>query len=167
MASASYRCWVGLFGFRAKSSPRQARRCAPRWSPPRPAANCCPLGRSDVESTMPIARGSLLCFRVGIVPGSAHIIASFLSYAVEKRVSKTPGGVRARERWRALGGPEAANNATSAGAFVPMLALASASGPVGPAVLIGRLPDSSRGRRDLCSSTRGGGVPSLRCMSAT
>ncbi|HET7155488.1 MAG TPA: tripartite tricarboxylate transporter permease, partial [Hyphomicrobiaceae bacterium] len=43
------------------------------------------------QSAMPIARGSVLGFLVGIVPGSAHIIASFLSYAVEKRVSKTPG----------------------------------------------------------------------------
>src|SRR5262250_891243 len=42
------------------------------------------------QSALPIARGSVLGFLVGIVPGSAHIIASFLSYAVEKRVSKTP-----------------------------------------------------------------------------
>src|SRR5262249_59271914 len=42
------------------------------------------------QSAMPIARGSLLGFLVGIVPGSAHIISSFLSYALDKRVSKTP-----------------------------------------------------------------------------
>jgi putative tricarboxylic transport membrane protein len=61
---------------------------------------------------MPIARGSVLGFLVGIVPGSAHIIASFLSYAVEKRASRTPeafGGrqlgdlLQPADRGRALG----------------------------------------------------------------
>src|SRR4029453_545093 len=42
------------------------------------------------QAAMPIARGSVLGFFVGIVPGSAHIISSFLSYALEKRISKTP-----------------------------------------------------------------------------
>src|SRR5262245_64941728 len=37
------------------------------------------------ESAMPIARGSLLGFLIGLTPGSAHIISSFLSYAVERR----------------------------------------------------------------------------------
>src|SRR5205809_4976146 len=39
------------------------------------------------ESAWPIARGSVLGFLIGILPGSAHIIASFVSYAVEQRVS--------------------------------------------------------------------------------
>src|SRR5512134_1740791 len=42
------------------------------------------------RSAMPIARGSLLGFLIGIIPGSAHIISSFLSYAVERRLSKHP-----------------------------------------------------------------------------
>ena len=42
------------------------------------------------QSAMPIARGTVLGFIVGIVPGSAHIISSFLSYALEKRISKHP-----------------------------------------------------------------------------
>src|SRR5690349_23542929 len=37
------------------------------------------------EAAMPIARGSLLGFIVGIIPGSAHVISSFLSYALEKK----------------------------------------------------------------------------------
>ncbi|HET9024037.1 MAG TPA: tripartite tricarboxylate transporter permease, partial [Burkholderiaceae bacterium] len=40
------------------------------------------------RSVMPIARGSVLGFLIGIIPGSAHIISSFLSYAVERRVSR-------------------------------------------------------------------------------
>ncbi len=89
------------------------------------------------QSAMPIARGSLLGFLIGIVPGSAHIISSFLSYALEKRLSKTPedfgnGAVAG------VAGPESANNAASTGAFVPMLALGLPTGPV-TAVLMAAL----------------------------
>jgi putative tricarboxylic transport membrane protein len=96
-----------------------------------------PTGTEWRESAMPIARGSLLGFLIGIVPGSAHIISSFLSYALEKRLSKTPeefgnGAVAG------VAGPESANNAASTGAFVPMLALGLPTGPV-TAVLMAAL----------------------------
>jgi putative tricarboxylic transport membrane protein len=86
------------------------------------------------ESVMPIARGTVLGFLVGIIPGSAHIISSFVSYALEKRLSRHP------ERFghgavAGVAGPESANNSATSGAFVPMLALGVPSGPV-PAVLI-------------------------------
>ena len=42
------------------------------------------------QSAMPITRGTVLGFLIGIVPGSAHIISSFLSYAIEKRIAKHP-----------------------------------------------------------------------------
>jgi putative tricarboxylic transport membrane protein len=89
------------------------------------------------EAAMPIARGSVLGFLVGLAPGSAHIISSFLSYAVEKRLSKHPeqfghGAVAG------VAGPESANNAASTGAFVPMLALGLPTGPV-TAVLMAAL----------------------------
>ena len=66
------------------------------------------------QSVRPIARGSVLGFLVGIVPGSAHIIASFLSYAVEKRVSKTPEEF-GKGAVAGVAGPESANNAASTG----------------------------------------------------
>jgi len=89
------------------------------------------------QYAMPIARGSVLGFLIGIIPGSAHIISSFLSYAVEKKVSRHPeefghGAVAG------VAGPESANNAASTGAFVPMLALGIPTGPV-TAVLIAAL----------------------------
>ena len=56
------------------------------------------------QATMPIARGSVLGFLVGIVPGSAHIISSFLSYALEKRISQARPRSSARARWRASPG---------------------------------------------------------------
>jgi putative tricarboxylic transport membrane protein len=89
------------------------------------------------QSAAPIARGSLLGFVVGIIPGSAHIISSFMSYALEKRVSKTPEEF-GRGAVAGVAGPESANNAASTGAFVPMLALGIPTGPV-TAVLIAAL----------------------------
>jgi putative tricarboxylic transport membrane protein len=86
------------------------------------------------ESAGPTARGTVLGFLIGILPGSAHIISSFVSYAVEKRLSAHP------ERFgqgavAGVAGPESANNAATSGAFVPMLALGVPSGPI-PAVML-------------------------------
>jgi putative tricarboxylic transport membrane protein len=86
------------------------------------------------DSLWPIGRGTVLGFLIGIIPGSAHIISSFVSYAVERRLSKHP------ERFghgaiEGVAGPESANNSATSGAFVPMLALGVPSGPI-PAVMI-------------------------------
>lgn len=73
-------------------------------------------------SAGPIARGSLLGFFLGILPGGGGVIASFTTYAIEKRLSKHPEqfGQGAIE---GLAGPESANNAATGGAFVPLLTL--------------------------------------------
>jgi putative tricarboxylic transport membrane protein len=89
------------------------------------------------QSVMPIARGSVLGFIIGIVPGSAHIISSFLSYGVEKRLSKHPEQF-GKGAVAGVAGPESANNAASTGSFVPMLALGLPTGPV-TAVLMAAL----------------------------
>jgi putative tricarboxylic transport membrane protein len=69
-----------------------------------------------------IIRGTLLGFPLGILPGGGAIIASFISYSLEKRISKNP------ERFghgaiEGVAGPETANNAASGGSFIPLLAL--------------------------------------------
>jgi putative tricarboxylic transport membrane protein len=89
------------------------------------------------DSVMPIGRGTVLGFLIGIIPGSAHIISSFVSYAVERRLSRHPeefghGAVAG------VAGPESANNSATSGAFVPMLALGVPSGPI-PAVMLAAL----------------------------
>ena len=89
------------------------------------------------QSVMPIARGSVLGFLIGIIPGSAHIISSFMSYALERRVSRHPEEF-GKGAVAGVAGPESANNAASTGAFVPMLALGIPTGPV-TAVLIAAL----------------------------
>jgi len=80
-------------------------------------------------SVGPIARGSVLGFLIGIIPGSAHIISSFVSYGVERRISRHPErfGKGAIE---GVAGPESANNAAATGAFVPMMALGIPTSPV-------------------------------------
>src|SRR5206468_6811194 len=96
-----------------------------------------PNRREWRQSAMPIARGSVLGFLIGLTPGSAHIISSFLSYAIERRVSKHPEEF-GKGAVAGVAGPESANNAASTGAFVPMLALGLPTGPI-TAVLIGAL----------------------------
>jgi putative tricarboxylic transport membrane protein len=86
---------------------------------------------------MPIARGSILGFLVGLTPGSAHIISSFLSYGVERRLAKHPEEF-GKGAVAGVAGPESANNAASTGAFVPMLALGLPTGPI-TAVLLAAL----------------------------
>jgi putative tricarboxylic transport membrane protein len=88
-----------------------------------------PSGEEFRLSMGPIARGSLLGFLIGIIPGSAHIISSFVSYGIERRISRHPErfGQGAIE---GVAGPESANNAAATGAFVPMLALGIPTSPV-------------------------------------
>jgi len=81
------------------------------------------------RSLGPIGRGSLLGFLIGVIPGSAHIISSFVSYGLERRISRHPErfGKGAIE---GVAGPESANNAAASGAFVPMLALGIPTSPI-------------------------------------
>jgi putative tricarboxylic transport membrane protein len=74
------------------------------------------------DSKWPIVRGTLIGFFLGVLPGGGAIISSFVSYAVEKRVSKHPEkfGKGAIE---GVAGPESANNAAIGGAFIPFFSL--------------------------------------------
>jgi putative tricarboxylic transport membrane protein len=86
------------------------------------------------ESALPIARGTMLGFLIGIIPGSAHVISTFVSYAIERKLSHHP------ERFgqgavAGVAGPESANNAATSGAFVPMLALGVPGVPVAALLL--------------------------------
>ncbi len=84
--------------------------------------NLLPTREDWQRSTGPIGRGTLLGFFLGIIPGGGAVISSFASYALEKRISKTPErfGKGAIE---GVAGPEAANNAAAGGSFIPLLTL--------------------------------------------
>jgi putative tricarboxylic transport membrane protein len=88
-------------------------------------------------SIFPILRGSLIGFFLGILPGGGAVIASFGAYAVEKRISNHPekfgSGVI-----EGVASPEAANNAASQGAFIPLLTLGIPANVV-MAILLGAL----------------------------
>jgi putative tricarboxylic transport membrane protein len=113
-----------------------------------------PSQRDWGESAGPIGRGTGLGFCLGLLPGGGALIASFASYFLEKRLSRTP------ERFghgaiAGVAGPEAANNAAAQATFVPLMILGIPSNvvlgvilgalmlhgiPTGPALLATR-PD--------------------------
>ena len=126
---------VGLFGI-AEVLATAGQAVPPKVLKPK-LRELLPSGQEWRDSVMPIGRGTVLGFLIGIIPGSAHIISSFVSYAVERRLSRHPeefghGAVAG------VAGPESANNSATSGAFVPMLALGVPSGPI-PAVMLAAL----------------------------
>jgi putative tricarboxylic transport membrane protein len=89
------------------------------------------------DSAAPIARGSILGFFLGILPGGGALISSFVSYAMEKKISRYPEkfGTGVIE---GVAGPETANNAATGGAFIPLLTLGIPANVV-MAMLLGAL----------------------------
>lgn len=78
-------------------------------------------GAEDLWNTrLTMLRSSFVGLIVGILPGAGATIASFLSYAIEKRMSKNPErlGTGVSE---GIVASEAANNAATAGSMVPLL----------------------------------------------
>ncbi|HSB06368.1 MAG TPA: tripartite tricarboxylate transporter permease, partial [Thermodesulfobacteriota bacterium] len=87
------------------------------------------------RSLAPVARGSVLGFLIGLLPGPAATMASFASYGLERRISKHRDefGKGAIE---GVAGPESANNAAAGGAMIPLLSLGLPFTPA-TAVLLG------------------------------
>lgn len=81
-----------------------------------------PRGEEVRRSIFPMLRGTGIGAFFGTLPGTGQTIASFVSYAIEKRVSADPTrfGKGAVE---GVAAPEAANNASAITAFVPTLSL--------------------------------------------
>ncbi len=81
------------------------------------------------RSIMPMIRGTTLGSVLGILPGGGAVLASFATYAMEKKLSKHPEefGKGAIE---GVAGPEAANNAGAQTSFIPMLTLGIPTTPV-------------------------------------
>jgi putative tricarboxylic transport membrane protein len=96
-----------------------------------------PTLKDWADSSWAILRGTFIGFFLGVFPGGGAIIASFVSYTVEKRFSKHPEkfGTGVIE---AVAGPESANNAGSSGAFIPLFTLGIPSNAV-TALLLGGL----------------------------
>ncbi len=79
--------------------------------------------RDEVKrSVYPIGRGTIIGFLIGLLPGPSGPISTFVSYAVEKKLSKTPEkfGTGMVE---GVVAPESANNGAAVSALIPMLTL--------------------------------------------
>ncbi|MBN8963805.1 MAG: tripartite tricarboxylate transporter permease, partial [Rhizobiales bacterium] len=92
--------------------------------------------REDVRRIVgPILRGTGLGAFLGILPGGGAVLSSFVSYMVEKRVSRRPEQF-SKGAIEGVAGPESANNAGAQTSFIPMLTLGIPSNPV-MALMIG------------------------------
>lgn len=96
-----------------------------------------PTGDEMRRSWFPMLRGSVMGSFFGTLPGTGPSIAAFLSYAIEKRLSKTP------ERFgngaiEGIMAPEAANNSADQTAFIPTLSL-GVPGSATMALMLGAL----------------------------
>ncbi|GAA1135155.1 tripartite tricarboxylate transporter permease [Ornithinicoccus hortensis] len=74
------------------------------------------------RSAAPALRGTGLGFLVGVLPGAGATLATFMSYGVEKQVSKHKDEI-GKGAPEGVAGPEAANNAAANASFIPTLAL--------------------------------------------
>ncbi len=89
------------------------------------------------DSAKPIVRASILGGFLGILPGGGPLPSSFMSYAVEKRLSKHPERFGTGEI-AGVAGPETANNAACGSGFIPLFTLGIPTTPV-LAILFGGL----------------------------
>jgi TctA family transporter len=118
---------VGMFGIaeilRNLHDPRARTRMVNRVS------NLWP-SRAELRRIVgPVLRATGLGSLLGVLPGGGHVLASYASYAVEKRVSRNPSefGHGAIE---GVAGPESANNAAAQTSFIPLLTLGLPAHPV-------------------------------------
>jgi putative tricarboxylic transport membrane protein len=94
------------------------------------------MSRQDWKrSWKPWLRGTFLGFPLGVVPAGGSEVPTFLSYSLEKKLTKHPEefGHGAIE---GVAGPEAANNANAAGALVPLLALGLPTSATAAVILV-------------------------------
>jgi len=99
--------------------------------------NLFPSVKDWALSAWSIVRGSILGFFLGIIPGGGAVVASFASYAIEKKMSKHPEEF-GKGAIQGVAGPEAANNSAAGGSFIPLLTLGIPANPV-MAILLGAL----------------------------
>jgi putative tricarboxylic transport membrane protein len=112
---------IGLFGVAELLSSAHDKLTAQRPLPVR-LRELLPTRAEWKRAQWPIARGSVLGFLFGLIPGPTAIIATFSAYAMERKLSRHPEefGHGAIE---GVAGPESANNGAAQGAFIPLLAL--------------------------------------------
>ena len=97
-----------------------------------------PSGEELRASWGPIFRGTGIGFFIGLLPGSAHVLSSFASYTIEKRLAKKTEEF-GTGRIEGDAGPETANNAASQSTMIPFLGLGIPTGPATAVMMIALL----------------------------
>ena len=89
---------------------------------PKGLRNLMPTWQDLKDCRFAFLNGSVIGFVIGVLPGAGSTIASFISYGIEKAVSKHPEkfGTGVPE---GVAAPEGANNSETGGAMVPLLTL--------------------------------------------
>jgi putative tricarboxylic transport membrane protein len=81
-----------------------------------------PTLKDWTQAKWSIARGTILGFILGLIPGAGPVISPFASYSVEKRFSREPHKF-GQGMIEGVAGPESANNASAQAAFIPLFSL--------------------------------------------
>jgi len=113
---------IGIFALGEVLSNIESREEAQLLPAPKGLKNLLPTVQDLKDCRFAFFNGSVLGFIVGVLPGAGSTIASFLSYGVEKAVSRRPEqfGTGVIE---GVAAPEGANNSETGGALVPLLTL--------------------------------------------
>jgi len=96
--------------------------------------------KDDFKKMAPaVLRGTTLGSALGILPGGGALLASFASYAMEKKLKMAPGELAfGKGNIRGVAGPESANNAGAQTSFIPLLTLGIPPNPV-MALMVGAM----------------------------
>jgi len=113
---------IGVFAIGEVLASMHERGGTPAIAVPKGLRNLLPTKQDLKDSRFAFANGSLVGFFIGVLPGAGSTIASFISYGIEKAVSRHP------EKFgqgvvEGVAAPEGANNAETGGALIPMLTL--------------------------------------------
>ncbi|MBI3044031.1 MAG: tripartite tricarboxylate transporter permease [Betaproteobacteria bacterium] len=113
---------IGTFAVGEVLANLGARSSGQNFTVPKGLRNLMPNWQDMKDCRFAFFNGSLVGFFVGVLPGAGSTIASFVSYGIEKAVSRHPErfGTGAVE---GVAAPEAANNSETGGALVPLLTL--------------------------------------------
>ena len=128
---------IGLFGLGEVLAGAESAKDSPAVHGRYGLRDVMPTATDWARSRWAIARGTVLGFFVGVLPGAGPTIATFLSYGLEKKVSRHPQEF-GRGAIEGVAGPESANNAAATGAMVPMLTL-GIPGSATTAIMLGGL----------------------------
>jgi len=125
---------IGIFAIGEVLANVEAREEAQLLPVPKGLRNLLPTVQDLKDCRFAFVNGSVIGFLVGVLPGAGSTIASFISYGVEKAVSRRRSefGTGVIE---GVAAPEGANNSETGGALVPLLTL-GIPGSGTPAVLL-------------------------------